>query len=76
MKMYNNEVLKDPHHTFSIRTLNIQDRILILQQDLSRVQSYIARAIIEAEIEKLVDDYTERMQIIKHNEEAENNEEK
>lgn len=69
MKMYNNEVLDDPHYTFSIRTSNIKNRILILQQDLTRVQSYISCAIIEDEIERLVDDYIERMQIIKYNEE-------
>lgn len=66
MKMYNTEVLNDPHYTFSIRTENIKNRILILQQDLSRMQSSISCAIIEKEIELLVDDYIERMQIIKH----------
>ena len=62
MKMYNSEVLNDPHYTFSIRTENIKNRILILQQDLTRIQSYISCAIIEEEIEQLVDDYIEKIE--------------
>ena len=73
---FNKGVLSDPNYAFSVRTDNIRDRILVLQQDLSRMQSYISCAIIETEIELLVDDYIERTQIIKHKNENDENEDK
>ena len=72
---FNKGVLSDPNYAFSIRTSNIRDRILVLQQDLSRMQSYISCAIIEREIELLVDDYIERMQIVKQIENDKNEDE-
>ena len=60
MTKYNKDLLSDPYSLFNERTANIRLRILNLQEDYSRVDHYISKAIIQEEIENLVDDLVER----------------
>lgn len=58
------DLLSDPYALFEHRTKKIQKRLLVLKGDLDRVNHYISKAIILAEIENLEDDLIERSLVL------------
>ena len=63
------DLLNDPYLLFEHRTKNIKQRLMILKGDISRVDHYISKAIIQAEIENLEDDLIERTLVLQNREE-------
>ena len=51
-----------------IFSLNIKQRLMILNGDMARVDHYISKAIIQAEIESLEDDLIERSLVLREKE--------
>ena len=62
--MYQNEDLKDPNFLFERRMVLMRNRIQTLCNDYRNVNHFFSKAIIETELEKLVDDYIERSFIL------------
>lgn len=58
--MYKNKDLQDPNLLFEKRMVYMRNRIMTLCNDYFNVNHYFSKAIIETELEKLVDDYLER----------------
>ena len=58
--MYNIKDLQDPNSLFKKRVIYMRNRIQILVNDYNNVNHYFSKAIIETELEKLVDDFIER----------------
>ena len=58
------DLLNDPYLLFEHRTKNIKQRLMILKGDINRVDHYISKAIIQAEIENLEDDLVERSLVL------------
>lgn len=58
--MYQNKDLQDPNLLFKRRMVYMRNRIQVLCNDYRNVNHYFSKAIIETELEKLVDDYLER----------------
>ena len=55
---------QEPLKMFEIRTRQIRVRIQSLEQDLTNVRSPFSKAIIEKELNALVDDYIERKSVL------------
>lgn len=55
---------QNPIEMFEIRTRQIRVRIQTLEQDLMKIKSPYSRAIIEEELNNLVDDYVERKSVL------------
>lgn len=58
--MYNIKDLQDPNLLFEKRTIYMRNRIQVLVNDYQNVNHFFSKAIIETELEKLVDDFIER----------------
>ena len=58
--MYQNKDLLDPNLLFERRMILMRNRIQVLVNDYNNVNHFFSKAIIETELEKLVDDYLER----------------
>lgn len=58
--MYNIKDLQDPNLLFEKRTIYMRNRIQVLVNDYQNVNHFFSKAIIETELEKLVDDFVER----------------
>lgn len=58
--MYNKKDLLNPNDLFEARIKKMWQRIQKLNNDYNNVNHYFSKAIIETELEKLVDDYLER----------------
>jgi hypothetical protein len=67
--MYSIKDLKDPYSLLEKRNLRIENRILTLDEDYSHVNHFFSKAIIETELDKLVDDYIERSFILQRSKE-------
>ena len=65
MSKYSKDLLTDPYSLFEERTKQIKIRILNLQEDYDRVDHFISKAIIQEEIENLVDDLVERSFVLR-----------
>lgn len=61
--------LDDPTSLFIFQTNEIKKRIRALEKDLQKVQHYYSKAIIERELEVLVDDLIARQSSIQSKEE-------
>ena len=66
MTKYGRDLLNDPYSLFEKRTESIKLRILNLQEDHGRVEHFISKAVIEEEIENLVDDLIERTLVLQN----------
>lgn len=62
------DLLNDPYLLFEHRTKKIKQRLMILNGDIARVDHYISKAIIQAEIESLEDDLIERSLVLREKE--------
>lgn len=62
------DLLNDPYLLFEHRTKKIKQRLMILNGDMARVDHYISKAIIQAEIESLEDDLIERSLVLREKE--------
>ena len=62
--MYKIKDLQDPNLLFDRRLKLMRDRIQVLLNDYQSVNHYFSKAIIEVELEKLVDEYLERSFIL------------
>lgn len=62
------DLLNDPYLLFEYRTKKIKQRLMILNGDMARVDHYISKAIIQAEIESLEDDLIERSLVLREKE--------
>ena len=62
------DLLNDPYLLFEYRTKKIKQRLMILKGDIARVDHYISKAIIQAEIESLEDDLIERSLVLREKE--------
>lgn len=62
--MYQNKDLLDPNLLFERRMVLMRNRIQTLVNDYNNVNHFFSKAIIETELEKLVDDYLERSFIL------------
>lgn len=58
--MIKKEDFNNPPTIFSKKTDMIANRILVLQKDYKKVQHYYSKAIIEKELEDLLDEYVAR----------------
>lgn len=65
--MYSDKDLKDPHLLFEKRRNLMWQRIQTLNNDYKNVNHYFSKAIIETELEQLVDDFFERSFILQTN---------
>ena len=72
--MYQNKDLQDPNLLFKRRLKLMHSRIQILCNDYRNVNHYFSKAIIETELEKLVDDYLERTFILQRKEKGQSKE--
>lgn len=59
---------KNPMGMFEIRTRQVRVRIQNLERDLMNVQSPFSKAIIQKELDRLVDDYIERKSVLEREE--------
>lgn len=66
--MYQNKDLQDPNLLFKRRMIYMRNRIQVLCNDYRNVNHYFSKAIIETELEQLVDDYLERSFILQSKE--------
>ena len=62
--MYKNKDLQDPNLLFERRMVLMRNRIQILCNDYQNVNHFFSKAIIETELERLVDDYLERQFVL------------
>jgi len=67
MKKYKKDLLNNPFSLFSQRTEDIKLRIMKLEADYKRVDHFVSKAIIEEEMEKVVDDLVERTFVLQGN---------
>lgn len=58
--MYRDKDLQDPLSLYDRRLKLMWQRIQTLNNDYKNVNHYFSKAIIETELERLVDDYIER----------------
>lgn len=63
------DLLNDPYLLFEYRIKKIKQRLIILKGDIDRVNHYISKAIIQAEIESLEDDLLERTFVLQRQQE-------
>ena len=73
--MYKDKDLQDPNLLFKRRMIYMRNRIQTLCIDYNNVDHYFSKAIIETELEKLVDDYLERKFILQRRTEQGSSEE-
>ena len=66
--MYSKKDLLDPNLLFNRRLVLMRNRIQVLCNDYNNVHHYFAKAIIETELERLVDDYLERSFVLQRRE--------
>ena len=72
--MYREKDLKDPNSLFDRRVQLMWQRIQTLSNDYKNVNHYFSKAIIETELERLVDEYLERTFILQSQQESINEE--
>lgn len=73
--MYQNKDLLDPNLLFERRMVLMRNRIQTLVNDYNNVNHFFSKAIIETELERLVDDYLERSFILQRTNEQRGEEE-
>ena len=61
--------LDDPTSFFIYQTEQMRKRIIILEKDLKKVQHYYSKAIIEKELEVLIDEFIARQLSLRSKEE-------
>ena len=71
--MYTIKDLQDPSSLFKKRMNYMENRILKLNSDYQNVNHYFSKAIIETELEQLVDEYLERSFILQRTNREESN---
>lgn len=70
--MYTNKDLLDPNLLFERRMVLMRNRIQVLCNDYNNVNHHFSKAIIETELERLVDDYLERSFILQRRQKEDN----
>ena len=70
--MYEMRDLLNPNLLFVRRVILMRNRIQVLVNDYQHVNHYFTKAIIETELENLVDDYIERSFVLQRNREETN----
>ena len=72
--MYKGKDLQDPNLLFNRRMVLMRNRIQILCNDYRNANHFFTKAIIETELERLVDDYLERAFVLQGSQEGQSEE--